>query len=85
MCLRLQAFVDVRDFFYPPAPFGVLEIRNLLDSPMKVVGKEGYLPIKLIQGVAYDPPAASRATSNSWAHFGHSASMLAFPSRLMRL
>src|SRR5262245_56295333 len=63
--LRLRVRVDLRNLFYPPAPLWMLQIRNFLDSPMKVVGNKGYLPIQLVQGVAYDPPAASSATSNS--------------------
>lgn len=34
----------------------MFEIKDLILRPMEVIGDEGYLLVKLIEGVAYDSP-----------------------------
>jgi hypothetical protein len=37
----------------------MLQLENLFERPVKMVGDVGYLLMELIEGVAYDPPVAA--------------------------
>ena len=41
----------------------MFELENLVQRPMEVIGKIGYLLAQAIKGVAYDPPSSARSTS----------------------
>ena len=80
-----QTSVDAADLLDPAAPIVVLQLQNLRERPMEVVGDEGYLLLELLEGVAYDPPSSLRtSTSNSEEHDGHTAATRLCPFSLIR-
>lgn len=71
-CL-VHSSIDATNFAYPAPPVGVLHTHDLGMAPVKMVSNEGYLLIKLLEGVAYNPPTAGRSTSNACRHCGQVA------------
>ena len=63
--LLAEMAIDRADLLDPPAPIGVLQVEDLVQRPVKVVGDEGYLLLELFEGVAYDSPGALISTSTS--------------------
>ena len=45
---------------------GMLQVHDLLEGPVEVVGDKGYLLAELVEGVAYDPPASAGSRSKVW-------------------
>src|SRR5688500_4697205 len=85
--LFTQALVDRADLLYPPAAIAVLQVEDVPQGPVKVIGDEGYLLVELIERVAYDPPASPEAptsTSNFVSQLGHVTAARVWPVSLMR-
>ncbi len=49
----------------------MFQIEDLFIAPVEVVGDEGYLLEKVLEGVAFYSPGAKRLTSTSAPHWGH--------------
>lgn len=50
-CLVKPA-VDPGDLFNPLAPLGMLQVENVVEGPVEVIGQVGYLLLQAIRGVA---------------------------------
>jgi hypothetical protein len=77
--------VDRRHLFNPTAPIGMLETHDVIVLPVKVVSEKGYLPVKLLQGVAHYPPRAATSVRNSCWHCGHVAGIVDASNRFHSL
>lgn len=86
LCLLTEALVDAADLFNPAAAVAVLELQDLFERPVEVVGDEGYLLVELRQGVARYSPAGPNWTSTSkrFEQAGHVACTRLCPLSLMR-
>ena len=63
--------VDRRDLLDEALAVAVLELEDLAERPVEVVGDEGYLLVQVIEGVASYPPISAVSTWNVWLHSGH--------------
>src|SRR5215212_5555683 len=77
--LAVHLLVDRGDGRHPAAPIRMLERHYLVVRPVEVVGDEGHLLDKPLEGVAHDPPTGSRATSNAWSQAGHTTGLPSVP------
>lgn len=48
----------------------MLQAQNVTQGPMEVIGDEGYLLVKVVEGVARYPPISAVSTWNVWLHSG---------------
>jgi len=82
----LQAPVDGADLLGPVAAIAVLQLEDVRERPVEVVGDEGYLLVELFEGVANNSPGASdsRSSSKRVAHDGHVAATRVWAFSLMR-
>jgi hypothetical protein len=60
----VQAPVDLADLLHPPSPVGVLQVQDLVEWPVEMIGQVGYLLVELVERVAYDPPGPFGSTAN---------------------
>ncbi len=76
--------IDPDDLVDEPQPFRVLQIEQIVEGPMQVVGQVPDLPVQPVGRVGQDsprrPPASS--TRNSCRHSGQAAETLVWPSLL---
>ena len=75
--------VDARDFIHEPLAIAVLQVQDVRERPMKVIGDEGYLLEKGIEGVAYDSPGPVASTWNVWLQLGQVTVICGLPLPLM--
>jgi hypothetical protein len=62
----IETAVDAGNLLHPAPSLPVLEIQDVVQRPMKVIGDVGYLLVQVVEGVAYDsPPRLARSTSNA--------------------
>ena len=81
----IEPAIDISNFFDPPLPFGVFEIENLSQGPVKVISDIGYLLVQAFEGVAYDcPPRFAKSSSKVVLHSGQVRDRVVRPSSLMR-
>ncbi len=76
--------VDFVDLVDPLAAVGVLELQDLLQRPVEVVGEVGYLLVELVEGVARYPPTSLTLMSTSVPQLGQIAFATVLPSILTR-
>jgi hypothetical protein len=81
---RAQLSIDGTDVLDPPPPVGVLQLQDLAQGPVEVVGQEGYLLVEPVEGVARDSPELLASTSNWCVQAGHVAEMRGCPFSLRR-
>ena len=81
-----QAAVDTRDLVDEAPAIGMLEIEDLLEPPVEVVGDVRGLLVELVRPVRQDPPRRSPAIStlNSWLQAGQLTATWLVPSWLTR-
>ena len=81
-----QPLVDRADLLDEAATVAVLQLHDLFQRPVEVVGDEGYLLVELFEGVAYDSPGepTSMSTSNRVEQDGQVAAMRVWPFSLTR-
>lgn len=54
--------VDRRYFLDETLAVAVLQIQNVFQRPVQVIGNESYLLEQVVEGVAYDPPSSLTST-----------------------
>jgi hypothetical protein len=47
--------VDIRNLFHPPTPFRMLEIHDLRQRPVKMVGDKRSFLVNLVNRIPHDP------------------------------
>jgi hypothetical protein len=76
---------NLSDLFHPPPSLGMLEPKQLLVRPVKVVRDIGHLLVQPVEWVAYDSPRRSASASKACWQCGQTTLNAVLPLRLMRL
>jgi hypothetical protein len=72
------------NLFDPTLAVLVLQIENILQWPVKVIGNVGYLLIQALEGVACYSPTSTVSTSNSCPQSGHVVAIAVLAFSLIR-
>jgi hypothetical protein len=62
----------------------MLQLQDVAQRPVEVVGEIGYLLVELVEGVARYPPTSLTLISTSVPQLGQTALAMALPSILTR-
>ena len=62
----------------------MLQGEKVIQRPVQVISKIGYLLVEPVEGVAYDPPVGTASTSKSWPQEGQCAGTFGVSGSLMR-
>ena len=68
--VRVDAFIDSRNFLHPCVPLFMWHRHDGFPVPMEMVRNERYLLEDILQGVAYDSPRRPNSLSNLAEHSG---------------
>ena len=59
----IEPAVDAGHLFHPLLSLRVIQVKDLVQRPVEVIGQIGYLLSQAFKGVAYNPPSSARSTS----------------------
>jgi len=80
-----QPGVDLGNLLDPAPAVAMLQIHDLVERPMEMIGDVGYLLVEAFQGVAYNSPTAATVSTSNWCpHSGHATVTSALPLSLIR-
>ena len=80
----VEAAVDFGNLLYPPPPLRMLQIEDIVQRPVEMIGNVGYLLMQAFEGVAYDtPPSRARSTSISLLQCGQATTRVVLPVSLI--
>jgi len=80
-----QPSIDLGNLLDPTPAVAMLQIHDLVERPMEMVGNVGYLLVEALQGVAYNSPIAAAVSTSNWCpHSGHATVTSALPLSLIR-